>query len=95
MTGSCMPWDDIHHISYLLPKLKRIEVGEFITTMTGDAPFSINPLSMHGIYVEGNMESIDKMIPIEISKNLGVMENVFVGADYSLEEIQIYTELFK
>jgi hypothetical protein len=41
------------------------------------------------------MESIAAMIPIDISKTPGVVENVFVGADFSPEEIQIYTELFK
>jgi hypothetical protein len=35
------------------------------------------------------------MIPIDISRTPGIMENVFVGADCSPEEIQIYTELFK
>jgi hypothetical protein len=41
------------------------------------------------------MESIAKMIPIDISRNLGVVENVFIGADCSPEEIRIYTKLFK
>jgi hypothetical protein len=47
------------------------------------------------VYAEGNMESIVAMIPIDISKTPGVVENVFVGVDFSPEEIQIYTELFK
>jgi hypothetical protein len=41
------------------------------------------------------METIAKTIPINISQNLGVVENVFIGADCSPEEIQIYTDLFK
>jgi hypothetical protein len=36
-----------------------------------------------------------KMIPIDISRIPGIMENIFVGADCSPEEIQIYTDLFK
>jgi hypothetical protein len=32
-------------ISYL--ELKRIEEGEFIMTMNGDAPCPINPMDMH------------------------------------------------
>jgi hypothetical protein len=35
------------------------------------------------------------MIPIDISKTPGIVENVFVGADCSPEEIRTYTELFK
>jgi hypothetical protein len=41
------------------------------------------------------MATIAETIPINISRNPGVVENVFVGADCSLEEIQIYTDLFK
>jgi hypothetical protein len=41
------------------------------------------------------MESIAETIPIDISRTPGVVENVFVGADCSPEEIQIYIELFK
>jgi hypothetical protein len=89
------PWDDLHHRSYFLLELGRIEAGEFVFTMTRDRSCPINPLSMHTVYVEGNMETIAKTIPIDISKTLGVMENVFIGADCSPEEIQIYTNLFK
>jgi hypothetical protein len=95
MTRPDRPWDDLHHRFYYLPELKRIESGEFITTVNGDAPCLVNPLAMHGIYAEGNMESIAETIPIDISRTPGVMENVFVEPDCSPEEIQIYTELFK
>ena len=50
---------------------------------------------MHIVYVEGNMEKIATMIPIDISKNLGIVENVFVGSYFSLEEVQTYIKLFK
>jgi hypothetical protein len=33
------------------------------------------------------METISKTIPIDISRTPGVMENIFVGANFSLEEI--------
>ena len=64
-------------------------------TMNGDKSCPINPLAMHAVYIEGNMESIVEMIPIDISRTHGIMENVFIGANCSLEEIQIYTNLFK
>jgi hypothetical protein len=63
--------------------------------MTGDQPCPINLLATQEIYAEGNMATITKTIPINISQNPGVMENVFVGVDCSPEEIQIYTDLFK
>jgi hypothetical protein len=59
--------------------------------MNGDRPCPINPMAMHGIYPKGNMESIVENIPINISKTPGVVENVFIGADFSPKEIQIYT----
>jgi hypothetical protein len=95
MTGPNKPWDDLHHISYFLLALRRIEAREFTTTVNGDAPCPINPLATHIICVEGNMASIVETIPIDISRTPGIMENIFIEADYSPEEIQIYTELFK
>jgi hypothetical protein len=63
--------------------------------MTGDQPCPINLLATQDIYAEGNMATITATIPINISQNPGIVENVFVGADGSPEEIQIYMDLFK
>jgi hypothetical protein len=45
MTSPDKPWDDLHHRSYFLPELHRIEAGEFTITMTGDQPCPINLLA--------------------------------------------------
>jgi hypothetical protein len=95
MTSLEKPWDDLHHRSYFLPELSRIEAGEFTLTMTRDRSCPINPLATHEVYAEGNMETIAENILINISKTPGVVENVFIGAGYSPEEIQIYIDLFK
>jgi hypothetical protein len=95
MTSPDKPWDDLNNRSYFLPELHRIEAGEFTITMTGDQPCPINLLATQEIYVEGNMATIAETIPINISRNPGVMENVFVGADCSPKEVQIYMDLFK
>jgi hypothetical protein len=63
--------------------------------MTGDRSCPINPLVTYVVYAEGNMETITKMIPIDISRTPGVVKNLFVGVDCSPEEIRIYTDLFK
>ena len=63
--------------------------------MTGDRSCHINPLATHEVYAEGNMATITETLPINISRNPGIMENVFVRADCSPGEIQIYTDLFK
>jgi hypothetical protein len=49
LTHPDRPWDDIHHIYYFLPDLRRIEVGEFVLT-----------LSSHAVYAKGNMETMLK-----------------------------------
>jgi hypothetical protein len=51
MTSLDKPWDDLHHRSYFLPELHRIEAGEFTITMTGDHPCPINLLATN--YVVG------------------------------------------
>jgi hypothetical protein len=83
MTSLDRPWDDIHHRSYFLPELRRIEAGEFTLTMIGDRACTINPLAMHAVYAEGNMETIAKKIPIDISRTPGIVENIFLGVDCS------------
>jgi hypothetical protein len=95
MTSPDKPWEDLHHRSYFLPELSRIEAREFTVTMTGDQRCPINLLATQAIYAKGNMVTITKTIPINISRNPGIMENVFIGVDCSLEEIQIYMDLFK
>jgi hypothetical protein len=87
MTSPDKPWDDLHHRSYFLPELSRIEAGEFTLTMTGDRSCPINPLATHEVYAEGNMETIAETIPINISRTPGIIDNVFVGAYCSPEEI--------
>jgi hypothetical protein len=95
MTSPDKPWEDFHHISYFLPELSQIEVGEFIVTMAGDRPCPINILATHEIYAKRSMETIAETIPINISRNPGIVENVFVGVDFSPGEIQFYTDVFK
>jgi hypothetical protein len=87
MTSPNKPWEDIHHRSYFLPELSQIEAGEFTVTMTVDRSCHTNPLATHKIYAEGNMETIVETIPINISRTPGIIDNVFVGAYSSSEEM--------
>jgi hypothetical protein len=56
---------------------------------------AVVPLDMHDIYAEGNMASISPIVLIDFPRIPGKIENVNIGADYSPEEILIYTKLFK
>ena len=63
--------------------------------LADDVDLPINPLPREGIFAEGNMENIYVTIPINISANPDVVENVHIGTNFSPEEIAIYTALFK
>jgi hypothetical protein len=99
MTSPDKPWKYLHHRSYFLPELHRIEAGEFTITMTGDQSCPINLLATQEIYVEGNMATIAATIPNNISRTPGIIDNVFVGAYSSPEEMpgidpqRVYHEL--
>ena len=87
--------EDLHHHSYLIPKLRRIENQQFRLRLSKDVDIPINPLPREGMFAKGNMENISTTIPINISVNPDVVENIYIGANFSPEEIAIYTALFK
>ena len=62
MNVSERPWDDMHHRSYFLPSLEKIEQDDFRSTMSEIVSHAIVPLDTHGIYVEGNMASISPTV---------------------------------
>ena len=53
----------------------------------GDHPCPINLLATQEIYAEGNMATITETIPINISRTPGVIDNVFIRAYSSPEEM--------
>jgi hypothetical protein len=83
MNVSKRPWDDMHHQSYFLPSLERIEQDDFRSTLSEIVGHVIVPLDTHGIYAKGNMESISPTVSIDISRNPSKIENVNIGVDCS------------
>ena len=63
--------------------------------LSDDVDTPINPLPREGIFDKGNMANIFATIPIDISVNPDVVENIYIGANCSPEEIAIYTALLK
>jgi hypothetical protein len=57
-------------------------------TMNGDRYCHANPLATHKIYAGGNMATIAEMIPINISRTPGIIDNVFIRAYNSPEEMR-------
>jgi hypothetical protein len=95
MNVSNKPWDDMHHRSYFLLELARIEQDDFRSTLSEIVGHVVVPLDTHDIYAEGNMVSISPTIMIDISRTPRKIENVHISADCSPEQILIYTKLFK
>ena len=95
MSGCGKTCEDLHHLSYFLPELSRIENQEFHMRLSDDVDTPINPLPREGMFAEGNMKNISATIPINISINPDVVENICIDANYSPKEIAIYTTLFK
>jgi hypothetical protein len=62
MNVSKRPWDDMHHRSYFLPSLERIEQYYFRSTLSEIVGHAVVPLDTHGICVEGNMVSISPTV---------------------------------
>jgi hypothetical protein len=95
MNGSDKPWDDMHHHSYFVLELERIEQDDFQSTLSEIVGHVVVPFDTHDIYAEGNMASISSTVQIDISRTPRKVENVNISEDCSPEEILIYTELFK
>ena len=83
----------MHHRLYFLREIARIEQDDFRSTLREIVGHFV--LDMHKIYTEGNMVSISPTVTINISRTPGKIKNLHINADYSLEEILIYTEIFK
>ena len=95
MSGVEQPWEELHHRSYFLPKLDRMECGDFREILSDKIGSPMVPLISPSLMANGNMANVSPTIPINISRDLGKVENVYIGAYCSPDEIKEYTALFK
>ena len=72
-----------------------MECDDFRDILSEKIGSPVVPLSSPGQMADGNMANISSTMPINISRNPGTVENVYIGADCSQDEIREYTELFK
>jgi hypothetical protein len=88
-------WDDNHHRSSFLLLLEEIHkyIHSVFPPDVTDSPQS--PILTQDTLSEGNMGNISTMIIINISIKEGVVENINLGANCTLEEVVSYTSLFK
>ena len=95
MSGVEPPWEELHHRSYFLPKLDHLEHEYFRDILSEKIGSLVVPLSSPGQMANGNMVNVSPTIPINISHDCGKVENIYIGASCSPDEIKEYTDLFK
>ena len=88
MSGLEQPWGELHHKYYFLPKLDYIECDEFKAIFSEKIGRPVVPLGSPSKYAEGNMANLSPTIPINISCIPCKIENVYIGADCSPNEIR-------
>ena len=93
MSGIEQPWEELHHRSYFLPNLDRLECDEFRAILSEKVGRTMVPLSSPSHFSKGNMANLSPTIPINISHDIGKLENVYIGADCSLDGIKEYTKI--
>ena len=78
-----------------LPKLDHMECDDFRDIISEKIGSPMVPLSSSSLMADGNMANVSPTIPINISRDLGKVENVYIGTSCSPDEIKEYTKLFK
>ena len=88
MSGVEPPWEDLHHRSYFLPELDHLEHEDFREILSENIGSPVVPLISLGQMANGNMANLSPTICINISRDIGKVESVYIGADCSPDEIK-------
>ena len=73
MIGPYKVCQDVHHKSYFLPEMRRIESSELHVRLSEGVDQPVNPFPKEGVLLEGNMANISITIPINISTKPNVV----------------------
>ena len=71
-----------------------MECDDFREILSENIGIPVVPLSSPSQMANGNMANLSPTIPINIYHDPGKVENVYIGAGCSPDEIKEYTELF-
>ena len=88
MSGIEQHWEELHHRSYFLPNLDNLECDDFRAILSEKIGSPMVPLSSPGQMAEGNMANLSPTIPINIFRDPGKTENVYIGVDCSPDKIR-------
>jgi hypothetical protein len=82
------PWDENHHFSSFIPSFNEIE-KDISSIFPNDIVDTSQCLILtHDTISEGNLGNISQTISVDISTKEGIVENIQLGANYSIEEIE-------
>ena len=95
MSESELVWEDHHHRSSFIPNATSVGFDLESLINTNIVTHSQTPVLLQNTESKGNICSITKKTPIDISVKLGTIEHVHVGKKYSTTETKAYRELFK
>ena len=87
MSGVEPPWEELHHRSYFLPELDCMEHEDFRAVLSQRVGSPMVPLSSPSPMADRKMANISSTIPINISREPGRIENVYIRAECSHAEI--------
>ena len=88
LTAPEYPWDDMHHLSFFLPKELVSQSNQFSVEtkdfIHGKVNWFKNPILAPDTFEEGNMANISPTIKIDISTNSETVEEIMLGESFSL-----------
>ena len=76
MSGIEQPWGELHHRSYFLLELERMECDDYREILSEKFVRLVIPLVSPSEFVKENMANLSPTIPINISRTPGKIENV-------------------
>ena len=89
------PWGELHHRSYFIPKLDCVECDDYRAIFSEKFDRPVVPSDSPSKYTKGNLDNLSPTIPINISRVPGKIQNVYIGAYLSPNEVREYTKIFK
>lgn len=89
------PWPEHHHHSSFPPTHQEmLTCLERFSPCLHSQPLQ-TPIQIHQVSSKGNMVNIMQTQQIDIYVKPGIVEHIYVGVNCNLEEIQLYTDLFR
>ena len=77
------PWEISHHRSSFIPTTDQLKKIDLKLTIDKKFDWFKCPFPAQSVFIEGNLSNISNTIPINISSNPNVIENIMIGVDCS------------